>query len=280
MPHPHRSTEDAYNLEDLLYLMRRLRKPETGCPWDLKQNWQSITPSTIEEAYETVAAIESGDRQKICEELGDLLFQVVFYSQLGEEEGVFNFHAVVDGITRKLVQRHPHVFPNAELRAERDPNEDVEEDKVNANWEAIKKQERKQRGEAGLLDDVPQHLPALSRAEKLQKRASRVGLDWTNSLQVLEKLEEEIAEFKAELVKPEQNPQALQHELGDLFFTLVNLARFTRSDSSQALREANNRFSARVQWVEREMHRADKTMEDASAEELDAYWQAAKARGL
>lgn len=270
---------EYYSLGDLLYLMGRLRDPQTGCPWDIKQTWQSITLSTIEEAYEVVDAIESEDKSKIKEELGDLLFQVVFYSRFAEEEGSFDFAQVVHTLTDKLVSRHPHVFPNADLRAERDASAVVNETGVNQSWESIKKQERDDRGQEALLADIAKNLPALLRAEKLQKRASRSGFDWERSEQVIAKLEEEIEELKAAL-QEKQNTQALEAELGDVLFSCVNLARFTGLDCEKALRQANRKFEARVAWVEKQLASEGRQLESCTSSELDRYWEQAKHAGL
>lgn len=270
---------EAYSLKDLLYLMGRLRDPETGCPWDIKQSWQSITSSTIEEAYEVVEAIESEDRNKIKEELGDLLFQVVFYSRFAEEEGSFNFYQVVHTLTDKLVSRHPHVFPNANLRAERNAGVVVSEASINQSWESIKKQERGDRGQQGVLADIATNLPALARAEKLQKRAARSGFDWEHIDQVIDKLNEEIMELK-EALQEKQNKQRQEAELGDVLFSCVNLARFTGLDCEKALRQANRKFEARVSWVEKQLASEGRRLESCSSEELDQYWRRAKSAGL
>jgi len=270
---------EAYSLKDLLYLMERLRDPETGCPWDIKQSWQSITASTIEEAYEVVEAIESEDRSKIKEELGDLLFQVVFYSRFAEEEGSFNFYQVVHTLTDKLVSRHPHVFPGASLCAVRDAYANITENSVNQSWESIKKRERGDRGQQGVLADIATNLPALARAEKLQKRAARSGFDWEHVDQVIDKLNEEITELK-ETLQEKQNKQAQEAELGDVLFSCVNLARFAGLDCEKALRQANRKFEARVSWVEKQMASEGRELESCSSAELDQYWQRAKNSGL
>lgn len=271
--------QPLWTVSDLLYLMKRLRKADTGCPWDLKQTWQSITASTIEEAYEVVGAIESGDKNKIREELGDLLFQVVFYSQFAEEEQVFNFNQVVDTLVNKLISRHPHVFPAGNLHAERDRHSAVNEQEVNASWEEIKKGEREQRGEQGVLADVAVSLPALARAEKLQKRASRVGLDWVNAKQVIAKLREEVDELENALNTRDTGDELLT-ELGDLLFTCVNFARFLKLDSEQALRVANRKFEQRVAWMEKCVQAEGKSLAECNADELDRYWEQAKDAGL
>lgn len=268
-----------HTLDDLLYLMKRLRNPETGCPWDLKQTWQSITASTIEEAYEVVEAIEGGNKNKIKEELGDLLFQVVFYSQFATEEQVFSFDEVVDSIVNKLIHRHPHVFPSGDLHAQRDPQMQVDESAINRSWEEIKTRERAGRGETGLLADVAANIPALARAEKLQKRAARVGLDWEHSEQLFAKLREELAELEMAFVAGGDR-ESLSEELGDLLFTCVNLGRFFRLDCEHALRGANRKFESRVAWMEKQLAEQGKNLQDCDAKELDNYWEQAKDAGL
>ncbi|MDP6199112.1 MAG: nucleoside triphosphate pyrophosphohydrolase, partial [Porticoccaceae bacterium] len=176
--------KDSYNIADLRYLMKRLRDPKTGCPWDLKQTYQTIASHSVEEVYEVVDAIERNNIEHLSEELGDLLFQIIFYSQLGEEEGQFDFDAVVSNITEKLLRRHPHVFPDGSLDSIRTDDQAASEKEIKRNWERIKQQERNERGERGILEDIPRALPALMRAAKLQKRAAGVGFDWTETVAV------------------------------------------------------------------------------------------------
>ncbi len=266
--------KSKYVLEDLLYLMQRLREPKTGCPWDLKQNWQTITASTIEEAYEVVDAIESENKNKIKEELGDLLFQVVFYSQFAKEENEFTFHDVVDAIVSKLVFRHPHVFPGNQLSAKRSVEATIDEEKINRSWEELKKQERSQRGERALLADIPQNLPAMLRAEKMQKRASKVGFDWPDLEGILDKLTEEIQEFKQAIHHEDKNKQ--EEELGDVIFTCVNLARYSGLDAETALRRANQKFYARLGRIEKMIGEEGRKWEDCDLQTLEAHWKKAK----
>ncbi len=220
----------TYTLEDLLHLMARLRDPQYGCPWDLKQNYASIVPHTIEEAYEVADTIERGDFEHLQGELGDLLFQVVYYSQLAREEGRFEFDGVVDSITRKLIRRHPHVFPTGELYAPLD-TPSLDEVQVKSRWEEIKAEERAEKStpeQLSLLDDVPTALPALSRAAKLQKRAATVGFDWPAALPVLDKVREELDEVLQAMA--DNDADALEDEVGDLLFAAVNLARHLTQD--------------------------------------------------
>jgi len=245
----------GYTIDDLRYLMQRLRDPQSGCPWDLKQTYKTIAPHTLEEVYEVIDTIERNDLSHLGEELGDLLFQVIFYSQLGAEEQIFDFDTVVHGIVEKLVRRHPHVFPLGTLQSERDPNADnaAEEARIKQVWEQIKKQERKDKGERRTLDDIPMAMPALSRAQKLQKRAATTGFDWDNSEDVLSKVKEEVAELEVEIQTDSSqadNKQAVEEELGDLLFSCVNLARHLDIDPERAMRSANNKFQRRFEAME------------------------------
>lgn len=266
-----------YTLQDLLNLMARLRDPHFGCPWDIKQNYQSIVPFTLEEAYEVADAIEQGDFKQLQGELGDLLFQVVYYCQLAKEEGRFEFDAVVDGITRKLIRRHPHVFPAGDLYAPVDTPR-LDEAQVKQRWEQIKAQERAERSVApeqlSLLDDVPNVLPALPRAAKLQKRAAHVGFDWPGPLPVLDKVREELAEVLEAMAC--EDAAGLHEEVGDLLFSVVNLARHLKVDPENALRGANAKFDRRFRFIEQALRQTHRPIEDCALEELDALWGEAK----
>ncbi|WPO98971.1 nucleoside triphosphate pyrophosphohydrolase [Pseudomonas sp. HR96] len=266
-----------YTLQDLLNLMARLRDPQFGCPWDLKQNFASIVPFTLEEAYEVADAIEQGDFEQLRGELGDLLFQVVYYAQLAQEEGRFEFAGVVDGITRKLIRRHPHVFPTGELYAPLDVPR-LDDTQVKRRWEEIKAQERAEKAVApeqlSLLDDVPVALPALNRAAKLQKRAASVGFDWPAALPVLDKVREELDEVLQAMADGEQT--AMEEEIGDLLFSVVNLARHLKVDPENALRGANRKFERRFRFIEQALRDTGRPIEDCALEELDALWGEAK----
>ncbi|RJG10093.1 nucleoside triphosphate pyrophosphohydrolase [Pseudomonas cavernicola] len=266
-----------YKLEDLLHLMARLRDPQYGCPWDLKQSYATIVPHTIEEAYEVADAIERGDFEHLPGELGDLLFQVVYYSQLAQEEGRFEFAAVVDGITRKLIRRHPHVFPDGDLYGAPDVAK-LEEAAVKQRWEELKAEERAEKAavpeQLSLLDDVPTALPALSRAVKLQKRAAQVGFDWPQALPVVDKVREELDEVLEAM--SENDPQAMAEEIGDLLFVVVNLARHLKVDPETALRSANGKFERRFRFIEQALRETRRPIENCSLEELDALWGEAK----
>lgn len=266
----------TYTVDDLLHLMARLRDPQYGCPWDLKQDYASIVPHTLEEAYEVADTIERGDFEHLQGELGDLLFQVVYYSQLAREEARFEFAGVVDAITRKLIRRHPHVFPTGDLYAPLDTPR-LDEAQVKSRWEEIKAQERAEKSkpeQLSLLDDVPAALPALSRAAKLQKRAATVGFDWPDALPVLDKVREELDEVLQAMADGEAD--ALEDEIGDLLFAAVNLARHLKQDPENALRRANRKFERRFRFIEQALRDNGRPIEDCTLDELDALWGEAK----
>lgn len=257
-----------YGIEDLRYLMRRLRDPKSGCPWDLKQNFQSLTSHTIEEAYEVVDAIEQDDMSHLSEELGDLLFQIIFYSQLAEEQSQFSFDDIISAITQKLIRRHPHVFPEGTIESSRVSLADAEIVEIKRVWEEIKRQERTDKGVGKTLDDIPLALPALNRALKLQKRAANVGFDWSDIKPVIEKINEEVIELEVEIKRGDKVRMA--DELGDLLFSCVNLARHLKLDPETSLRGANQKFKRRFESMEL---LAGKTkIEDHSADQLELLW--------
>ncbi len=266
-----------YQLDDLLHLMARLRDPQHGCPWDLKQNYASIVPHTLEEAYEVADTIERGDFAHLPGELGDLLFQVVYYSQLAREEGRFDFAQVIDGITSKLIRRHPHVFADGDLYGAVDVPK-LDEAAVKQRWEAIKAEERAEKAAAPeqllLLDDVPTALPSLSRAIKLQKRAAQVGFDWPEALPVVDKVREELDEVLEAM--SENDADAIAEEIGDLLFVVSNLARHLKVEPESALRAANAKFERRFRFIEQALRDAGRNMEDCALDELDALWGEAK----
>ncbi|PIE43251.1 MAG: nucleoside triphosphate pyrophosphohydrolase [Gammaproteobacteria bacterium] len=280
--------EKTYQLQDLLYLMRRLRDPVDGCPWDKKQDFDSIVPHTIEEAYEVAEAIEKKNFAHIEEELGDLLFQVVFYSQLGREQGQFDFNSVVHRIVTKLIRRHPHVFPDNTLNSRLAPGQEVSEQQIKANWERIKSEERAEKinatGSDSILDSVSDALPPLIVAEKMQHKAADLGFDWPDIQPVFAKLDEELQELKEVALAPElvtqektiANREEIEHELGDVLFCCVNLARFLSIKPDQALRKANHRFRQRFGHVEQRLKGNGVPQGGASLEEMEAYWQEAK----
>jgi nucleoside triphosphate diphosphatase len=248
-------------IDRLLDLMARLRHPELGCPWDREQSFATIAPYTIEEAYEVADAIRRGDLDALKDELGDLLFQVVFHARMAEEDGRFAFDDVAQAIVDKMIRRHPHVFDKE--RGER------------PSWEALKAAERQAKGEAkSALDGVAATLPALTRAVKLQDRAARVGFDWPEALQVLDKLEEEIAELRAEILAGERDKA--RAELGDLLFACANLARHLDALPEDTLAAANAKFERRFRAIEAALAENGRHAKDASLDELEALWQAAK----
>lgn len=261
-----------YSIDDLLRVMERLRDPEHGCPWDLKQDFRSIVPSTLEECYELAHAIEQEDFEHVGEELGDVLFQVIFYAQLGREQGLFSFAEIVNTLVEKLVRRHPHVFADGDIEGMVGADTSVEE--VNASWEAIKARERGERQQHGVLDDVPLALPALPRAQKLQKRAAGVGFDWPDALPVLAKLEEEIEELRQALVAGAAD--AVREEVGDILFTCVNLSRQLKLDAERALRESASKFERRFRLMERFAEAAGSDLDSLDDAALDALWERAK----
>ncbi len=264
-------------LMQLLRIMQRLRDPERGCPWDLEQTFASIAPHTLEEVYEVVDAIETGDVDQLRGELGDLLFQIVFYAQLGNEQGLFDFDAIAAGIGAKLLHRHPHVFPDGTLDGGATAP-GISAGEVVRNWEAIKAEERKQKqGDrpGSVLDDVPLALSALLRAAKLQKRAAGQGFDWRNADGPFAKIEEETAELKEALKAGDE--AAATEEFGDLLFTLVNLSRHLGVNPETALREANRKFETRFRAMEERLHAEGRDMRTLSEAELDQYWNKAKA---
>jgi len=268
---------DSYQLDDLLYLMQRLRDPKDGCPWDCAQDFSSIVPHTLEESYELADAIEKGDFNHIREELGDVLFQVIFYAQLGAEQQQFNFESIVSGLTEKLLRRHPHVFPEGTLESRMDQQK-TETTEVKNTWEAIKSEERSNKQQYGVLDDVPVSLPALSRAEKLQKRAARAGFDWENTDQIITKLHEELDELAE--ARKEKDQDAIHHEMGDVIFCCVNLARRLDVEAESSLRGCNKRFESRFRYIEKCLIESGSSLEQASLEEMDKLWDEAKQSGL
>lgn len=266
----------SYNIEDLLFLMERLRDPHTGCPWDTKQNFASLVAFTLEETYEVIDAIEREDYQHLREELGDLLFQVIFYSQLGAEQELFDFQAIVNELTHKLITRHPHVFPQGNLASERQSSEPLDEQQLKSSWEDLKQQDRNNKGVTGRLADVPFALPALSRSTKLQKRASRHGFDWTDISQVVDKLDEELLELKEALGLNEK--ELIEEELGDLVFACVNFARFAGLDAESVLRKANQKFERRFVMMEQQASSEKVDFDALSTAEKNRLWEFVKGK--
>ena len=252
------------SIEQLRGILRRLRAPD-GCPWDREQTIESLRSNLIEETYEVVDAMDSGDRSALCEELGDLLLQVVFQSQIADEEGAFSFDDVAQGITDKLIRRHPHVF--GDVKADTP-------DEVIRNWEKIKKTEKGGETPRSLVDGIPRHLPALSKAYLVQKRVAKVGFEWDEISGVIDKLEEELDEVKEAMQN--QDADAIREELGDLLFSTVNLSRYLGHESEELLNENIAKFMRRFQGVETRLHAEGREIEECSIEELEAVWQAVK----
>lgn len=254
-------------IDRLLEVMDRLRDPETGCPWDLEQDFRSIASYTVEEAHEVADAIERGNLEDIRDELGDLLFQVVFHARLGREQGAFDFTDVTHGIADKLIRRHPHVFADAEA---------LTPEQQTASWESIKAEERASEGATSILDGVSRGLPALRRAVKLQKRAGRVGFDWPGPAEVFAKIREELDELEAEL--DGADPDRLEDELGDVLFAVANLARKLDVDPGAALRRSNHKFERRFRAMEDEAADEGRPLEERSLDEQEVVYQRVKAR--
>ncbi|MBI3681793.1 MAG: nucleoside triphosphate pyrophosphohydrolase [Acidobacteria bacterium] len=253
--------------QQLVDVMAKLRSPG-GCPWDREQSFDSIKPYTLEETYEVLDAIDNRDWRALCEELGDFLLQAVFYAQMAAEEGLFRIEDSLDAICTKLIRRHPHVFADGDAAT---PGQ------VKARWDQIKEEEQKERGEEpkGLLDNIPRAMPALVQAQQISSKVAAAGFDWENLHQVSEKVREELAEL--ERARAGANPGDIEAEIGDLFFTLVNLARFLKTDPEQALRKTNAKFRRRFAYVERGLAVQGKTPAGSSIEEMEALWRQAKA---
>ncbi len=261
------------NFERLVEIMTTLRAPE-GCPWDREQDFDSLKPMLIEEVYELIDAIDDRDYPGIAEELGDVLLHILFNAQLGKEAGKFTIDTVIQGISEKLVRRHPHVFGNEAA---------ADADQVVTNWEAIKEREKAEKGEGdptrppSVLEGIPSKLPALHEAHKISSRVVRVGFDWPEIDAVFDKLQEEIAELR-EAIADGSASEAVADEVGDVLFTMVNVARFLNIDTESALKRSNRKFRSRFRYVEEQLSLEGKTATDASVEEMEALWQQAKRR--
>jgi ATP diphosphatase len=275
----HQPMEKSRDIVRLIEIMAALRDPQAGCPWDIVQTFETIAPYTIEEAYEVADAIHRRDPGDLREELGDLLLQVVYHARMAEEAGLFDFGDVVDGITAKMIRRHPHVFGDAEARGA---------GMAKGMWEAIKAEEKAERraarelrgrsgspADTGFLDDVPVGLPSLTRALKLQQRAARVGFDWKEAAPILDKIEEEIGELKAAMAAGEQ--VHIVDEFGDVLFSLVNFARHLGLDAEAALTGTNEKFRSRFHAVEAALMAQGRSLDEASLEEMEELWAKAKA---
>ncbi len=252
----------------LIEIMRALRDPDAGCPWDIEQTFETIAPYTIEEAYEVADAIERENWSELRGELGDLLLQSVYHTQMASEAGLFDFDDVANDISDKMVARHPHVFG--------DESRDKSADQQTQDWEKIKAAERAAKKRGGVLDDVALGLPALMRAVKLQKRAARVGFDWPDISMVVDKIVEEARELTE--AQTENDPDHLAEEYGDLLFVIANLGRHLNIDPEEALRHANSKFTRRFRFIEAELQKRGKSPEQSDLDEMDALWDAAKAQ--
>lgn len=270
--------EASKDISRLIEIMVALRTPVTGCPWDLEQDFASIKPYTIEEAYEVADAIERNDMDDLCDELGDLLLQVVFHARMAEEAGEFAFGDVVEAVTRKMIRRHPHVFERSDADT---PGA------VKQQWDAIKQEEKRERAErraargitedfkAGFLGTVHRSQPALTEALKLQERAAKVGFDWSEAEPILDKIEEEVRELREALQAG--HPEKVADELGDLIFAMVNIGRHVSVDPENALRGTNTKFRRRFNHIEIELQKSGETLEAATLERMEELWQSAKA---
>ena len=270
--------EASKDISRLIEIMAALRNPATGCPWDIVQTFETIKPYTIEEAYEVSDAIERNDMDDLCEELGDLLLQVVFHARMAEEAGEFSFGDVVEAITRKMIRRHPHVFARSDADTP---------DAVKKQWDDIKQAEKRERAErrakrgvsedfkAGFLGSVQRSFPALTEALKLQERAAKVGFDWSAPEPILDKIEEEIGELRVALAEGDQ--ARVSDELGDLIFAVVNIGRHVKADPEDSLRGTNTKFRRRFSHIEAVLDAEGETLDAASLERMEEIWQAAKA---
>lgn len=270
--------EPSKDISRLIEIMAALRNPETGCPWDVEQDFESIKPYTLEEAYEVADAIERKDMDDLCDELGDLLLQVVFHARMAEEVGEFSFGDVVEAITRKMIRRHPHVFARSDADTP---------DAVKKQWDEIKQAEKRERAErrarrgmtedfkAGFLGSVQRSFPALTEALKLQERAAKVGFDWSAPEPILDKIEEEVDELRVALRDGDKSK--VSDELGDLIFAVVNIGRHVKADPEQALRGTNTKFRRRFNHIETVLDAEGESLEAASLERMEEIWQAAKA---
>ena len=260
-------TKHQKEIDRLVGIMAQLRDPQSGCPWDVDQTFASIAPYTIEEAYEVADAIATGDRNAMRDELGDLLLQVVFHARIAEEEGSFDLADVAQSISDKMIARHPHVFADADR-----PTADAQ----TGLWEDVKARERAKKGETRLLDGIARGLPPLLRALKLQKRVARVGFDWPDLAQAIDKLQEEAAELTAELDKTAPDKDRIKDEVGDLLFVAVNVARKAGIDPETALQHGNSKFERRFNIVEDMVVSKHKNFQNVDLDQMESYWQQAK----
>lgn len=259
-------TDKNIQIQRLIDMMARLRNPDGGCPWDLVQTFETIAPYTIEEAYEVADAIERKDMADFKDELGDLLLQVVFQSRIAEEAGLFTFEDVAGAVTDKMISRHPHVFGDAKAASAKDVESRI--------WEEQKDKEKKLKRAESILDDVTRGLPAVMRAQKLQKRAARVGFEWPEAVNVLDKLEEEIQELREAIAADDKIN--IHEEIGDLMFCVVNFGRMLGVDCETSLRDVNSKFERRFKGIEQKLKAQNITLEDATLEQMEEIWQEIK----
>ena len=238
---------------------------DDGCPWDKVQTRESLKPYLVEETYEVLEALDTNDPEKIKDELGDLLYQILFHSKISSLKGEFDFRDVIDNLSEKMVRRHPHVFKGGKLNTP---------DQVIGQWEEIKKKENNKANQKSILDSIPINLPSLIKAQKLQKKAAKEGFDWDQINDVFDKLDEEIKEFKEAVLK--KTPADIQSEIGDIIFVITNIAKFYKVDAEEALRSTNNKFIKRFQYIEQKVDEKGKTLKDSPLEEMERYWQEAK----
>ena len=259
-------------INELLSIMKHLRDPDAGCPWDKKQTFSSIGAYTLEEVYEVLESIESNDMEGLCDELGDLLFHIAFYAEMAEEQGHFDFRQIVEKVSSKLKRRHPHVFADKILENDKD---------LSLSWESIKQTEREDKArknnhKSRFLDNISTNMPAIMRAEKLQKRAATIDFDWLELKPVIEKIEEELDELKAEINEQCREKEIIE-EMGDLLFSCVNLSRHIKVNPEFALRQANYKFESRFRIIEEKLEAENLTLTEASTEQMEALWEVAKA---
>ncbi|MDF7666642.1 nucleoside triphosphate pyrophosphohydrolase [Orbaceae bacterium ESL0727] len=272
---PNTTNSHLNELQRLLSITQQLRHPITGCEWDRVQTCNSLKAYTLEETYELLDAIDKQDSDEIKKELGDLLFHIIFYADLANEAGTFNFNDVCRAVADKLIARHPHIFKNAQASASASASEQ-EQTVTKPNWEQLKQKERDQKAQYSVLDDIPAAMPALMRAEKIQKRCASVGFDWANTAPVLDKVKEELIEVTQELNRQSLDQQKMAEEVGDLFFATVNLARHLKIESELCLQQANQKFERRFRHVEQLLKEKNIPLNQATLAEMEEAWQSVK----
>lgn len=266
--------DTRYQLDDLITLMQRLRDNTDGCPWDMQQGYRSIVPHTLEEVYEVIDCIEREDYQHLSEELGDLLFQVVFYAQIASEQQRFSLATIIDELVAKLLFRHPHVFPDGTLSSRR-TTQSLDSHGVNAQWDKLKQQEKQLKGKpTSVLADIPLAMPGLLRAKKIQKKAAKVGFDWPTSAGVIAKIKEELAELEQAMA--EGDVDHIEAEMGDVLFSMAHLTNHLKIDPEQAIRRTNRKFEQRFSHIEAQVNAQGGDWQQFTLEQLDGYWNEAK----